>query len=254
MRYYPLIDKRISCENITNQITKADTNKKNTFTNNIADAEAFLVAGGDWFMLQNIRKYIDHRKPFVWYNCGTLWFLMNHVQSIHELPIKFTTMTKINSQIIELTIKTKDWKTHQGFCINDVTIGDKLTDYFQFTVHTGKWENKIQWTWLVIATSIWATWYTLNLWTPILPLQSQLWTMAGIWTRPFHFKYLEPTTSTIFISGRKPVDIACDGHKQIFHHVTNVTLKTSQKYITLWFCPQQDFESKRVVLAAQKLW
>ena len=42
----------------------------------IKNAEIIIVAGGDGFMLNTIKKYIVHKKPFYGINCGSFGFLM----------------------------------------------------------------------------------------------------------------------------------------------------------------------------------
>ena len=40
-------------------------------------ADIFLVAGGDGFMLNTLKKYYKYKKPFYGINCGSFGFLMN---------------------------------------------------------------------------------------------------------------------------------------------------------------------------------
>ena len=43
-------------------------------------SDCFVVAGGDGFMLQTIKKNYKYNKPFYGVNCGTYGFLMNKYQ------------------------------------------------------------------------------------------------------------------------------------------------------------------------------
>ena len=43
-------------------------------------SDCFVVAGGDGFMLQTIKKNYKFNKPFYGVNCGTYGFLMNKYQ------------------------------------------------------------------------------------------------------------------------------------------------------------------------------
>jgi NAD kinase len=204
-------------------------------------------------MLSTMRKYHKHQKPFIWYNCWTLGFLMNNLDNINQLPNTIEQMTTVSSKIFAIEVTDNEWNTHETYCINDVTIGNSVMDYFSLNVKTQEREKTIQWTWLVLATSIWATGYVLNLGIPLIPLESKLRCLAWIATHPFKFSCIQPQKITIQATCKSKRNIWCDWHAQIFKDVKQIEIMPSDQEVTLWFCPQEDFITKRVLLAEQKL-
>ena len=46
-------------------------------------ASVIVIAGGDGFMLSNIKKYYKFQKPFYGINCGSIGFLLNNFKDIN---------------------------------------------------------------------------------------------------------------------------------------------------------------------------
>ena len=47
-----------------------------------SNSDYFIIAGGDGFMLKNLKKFYRFNKPFYGINCGTYGFLMNNNNSV----------------------------------------------------------------------------------------------------------------------------------------------------------------------------
>lgn len=255
MRYYPIIDNRASCSFIKQSIYKYKS-KINAleFASTPKEADTFLVWWGDGFMLKTMRTYYKENKPFVWYNCGTLGFLMNHLDSIEELPKHVDELHIVTSVLLHIQAVTTNNTIKEEICINDLTIGNTLMDYFSLHIKTPSWTQTIMGSGVVLATSIGATGYTLNLGAPILPLESSLLCLAGVGTHPFQYKFLQPETITITIQSRSPIHARCDGHGACLEDVRQITITPLTQVVRVWFVSKEDFQTKRILLAEQKLW
>jgi hypothetical protein len=86
-----------------------------------------------------------------------------------------------------------------------------------------------------------------------MPLDSDLWCLNGLAARPFHYHFLKPEKITITIEGKSPCIVGCDGHGHIIQDVTEVIVMPSKKSVTIAFCPSQEFQSKRLMMAEEKL-
>jgi len=252
MNYFPLIDTRMSCQFIHDQVKKTNT-KKISFVEKIQQADAILVGGGDGYMLQSMRTYHDQNLPFIGYNCGTLWFLLNNITSIQQLPSDSRDLIFITSKLNDVTARFNDGSTQQDFFINDLIIGNHIKDYFHFDIQTAEQNFNITGTWLVVSTSIWSTAYALNLWAPLIPLSSELLSIVWIASKPFNYHFTPSKTIKIQAQGRAVVQASCDGEGKTFENIHSLTIQASEKYVTIWFLPSEDFNTRRIHLANTKL-
>lgn len=253
LSYFPIIDERQSCKVLRTQITQKKRKDRIKLVSNIDEADAILVGWWDGFMLKIMRQYYDHQKPFVGYNCWTLGFLMNNIHSIDELPQETKQLVKISSELLYVETTNIEGKKEKGILINDLTIWNSLMDYGEYSITTDQRKQTLQGTWLVVSTSIGITWYALNLGTPLVPLDSDLCCVVGIATLPFHYKFLRPQEVVIETKSRYPVNVGYDWHGQISTNIKEIRIRPAAQFVTLGFCPQQDFKTKRIMLAEQKL-
>ena len=68
MKFFPLISQRASCQSLHDLVKEYPE----LFVDDLSLADAFLVGGGDGWMLDMMRKHKDDGLPFLGLNCGTL--------------------------------------------------------------------------------------------------------------------------------------------------------------------------------------
>ena len=77
-------------------------------------SDCIVVAGGDGFMLQSVKKNYKYKKPFYGINCGTYGFLMNKL-NYKNLKSKIKRAKKININPIKIKyIDNKDRRERIG--------------------------------------------------------------------------------------------------------------------------------------------
>lgn len=113
---------------------------KDLITDDESKANAYLVGGGDGFMLDAMkRKYDFSRSPednklFFGVNCGTLGFLLNDLQGVERLPRTREEIDIVKGYIMQVEILKKDTSKEIRYAINDVVVGGNVLDYFKFFV------------------------------------------------------------------------------------------------------------------------
>ena len=114
-KFHFVFDKTKKSINLRNKLIKKNKNyspKKATH---------FIIAGGDGFMLTNLKKFYKFKKPFYGINCGSYGFLMNRHNSKNLIQkISKTKKTTINPLI--LTSVDKKNKIRKHISINEVSL------------------------------------------------------------------------------------------------------------------------------------
>jgi len=251
--YLPIIDQRASCKLLKKNTSGAWETSETSFTDSIEQANAILVGGGDGFMIKTIKQFHHYQLPFVGINCGTLWFLLNQETDIQKLPQRKEDLTISTAHLIEVEITTKDGSIHKDIAINDVSIGNTIMDYIRMDIAAGKRSEKVEGTGMVIANAIGSTAYTLKLWVPLIPLESNLLCIAGIATNPFRYHFIQNETIHIDCKARTSIKCSCDGHSNVYDDVIHISIKLSEKTVQLGRFANEDFKNKRLLSAAQKL-
>lgn len=132
-------------------------------------------------------------------------------------------------------------------------IGGNILDYFGFAVDSEWFTKQIFWTGLILSTALWSSGYWLGNGWPIMPMQSNLWGIMGIATKPFNYHLLKPQAIKIVPTGRTSVMIGVDGYGGKIDDVKEILISPTQKKVSLWFVAHNDFDSKRIALSNQKL-
>jgi len=136
-------------------------------------SDCFVVAGGDGFMLQTIKKNYKYNKPFYGVNCGTYGFLMNKYQFKNlESKIKKSKQIIINPiKILATSYKNK--KTNL-IAINEASLfrQSRQTASIQIIENKKMILKKLIGDGILISTPAGSTAYNYSANGPILTLRS----------------------------------------------------------------------------------
>lgn len=218
-------------------------------------ADMILVLGGDGTMIEAIQELHQRQKIFFGVNCGTLWFLLNDITTIQEIPVQKEPLQHITEPFIEATIETTDGEIHEHILIvNDIVINPYLPYYPLFTIHKwGQLIKTIQGSGLIMSSAIWSTGYWANFDGPLIPTGQNNIGIMGNGTGGFKYSLMKwPFPYTITVQARNPIDVYIDGMYTIYKDVKTISFKPSEKTFTLVFTTQ-DFHEKRLQLHSAKL-
>ncbi len=262
LTYFPILDgdywsikKRKKLDRVNDFIGK-ELATVMTLAKSPKDADLVVVWWGDGFILQIMRKYKDLNTAFFWINAWTKWFLMNHIENIDTMPQSFKEFELVEIPVIPVTTRLKNWQEETGFYLNEALLWWHVSDFFNFKVSLESKEIIIPWSWLVVNTPTWSTWYAANLKQPILDLASNMQWLAWICTQWFDYWYLEPQKIDISDSRwRDTLDLILDWkHWMVFSDIDSLTVHPSTQKITIAFTKEQNFQDRRVLLAQESNW
>ena len=106
-------------------------------------ADCIIVAGGDGFMLQTLKKNYQYNKPFYGINCGTYGFLMN----------------KSDNKDLQIKIKKSKRITINPIIIRAVSKNNKIIRLIAVNVNANPDENSYR---------VWIEFYVVNHPTPVI--------------------------------------------------------------------------------------
>ena len=132
-----------------------------------------VVAGGDGFMLNILKKYYKLKKPFYGINCGSFGFLMNkYISRDLDKKILKANLTPISP--LELITTSINKNKKKLIAINEVSLFRQSKQAASLTLRTGKKTviKKLIGDGVLISTPAGSTAYNLSIHGPILSLNS----------------------------------------------------------------------------------
>lgn len=254
IKYFPIVhpsERYLDIKNaVNNNIDKVDY-----LTSDISKSDLILVLGGDGYMLEMIKKYIFYEKPFLGINCGTLWFLMNDIITIDDIPKDINQINIRKTKFIKAKIDFEDDTSKVAYAANDICIWNSVLDYYTFDVKSENTSNiNIKWTWLVVSNNFWSTSYRLSLWWPLIPTSSELIWIIWIWALPYKFKLFEPQKISINISWKSNCLAGFDGYSGRYENIKKIEILEPDKEYSIAFLKSQPIENKRILMAETKMW
>lgn len=257
--YYPVLDQaRTQSQEIQKQIN-AQLATTLRITDNIIDANALLIGWGDGFMLDMIKRYYDFNKSndenkiFVWWNCGTLGFLLNNIDTTKDLPTKLEELDIVEARAMKVDVLTNDYKNEIKYAINDIVIWWNILDYFNFDIKGQNVDKKFWGTGMIASTPIGSSAYWLANGGPLIPADSNLWWIMWLASKPFNYNIIKPESIKITPSGRTDIMTGIDGYGGKIENVKQITISPTHHNIKLWFLKDHAFEEKRLLIANNKL-
>ncbi|MFZ2151361.1 MAG: hypothetical protein WAZ12_01265 [Candidatus Absconditicoccaceae bacterium] len=256
--YYPILDGyREKALEIEKQI-KNGLYKNLNITSNEQEANAYLVGGGDGFMLDTVKKYYDFNKSpeenklFFGVNCGTLGFLLNNIQ-LDDIPSTTEGLEIVKAHLMKVEIIKNDLSVEIKHAINDVVIGGNILDYFKFDINSQQIKTRFHGTGIMVSTAMGSSAYRLNNGGPMMPAESKVWGVSGLASLPFGYKIIRPEDVNIKIKGRSPVMVGVDGYGGKVEEVKELTISPTDHYAKIVFSKGTSFDTKRMLLAEEKL-
>ena len=140
---------------------------------NSNEADVFIVLGGDGFMLQAIKDYIDRKIPFFGLNYGSIGFLMNSI-SDENLIDRLELSQSVQVSPLVMTAYDEDGSFHTAKAINEVSLLRQTHQAAKIRVSI---DNKVRLEELIcdgilLATPSGSTAYNLSAHGPILSIES----------------------------------------------------------------------------------
>ena len=207
----------------------------------LSRATFIVVAGGDGFMLNNLKKYYKFNKPFYGINCGSFGFLMNKLKNKDlEKEILQAKKIIINPLILE-SIDKKNIK-RKVLAINEVSLFRQSRQTTSLNLKTKKKNiiKKLIGDGVLVSTPAGSTAYNLSVNGPILNINSGKLAVTPISPfRPRRWRGKIVSNDTIIIiknldCRKRPVAAAADNVE--IRNIKSVKIRSNKKLkITLLF-------------------
>lgn len=222
--------------------------------------DLILVSGGDGALLHAIQNYNHLQVPFLGRSAGTLNFLMNKfddsAQIIDDLKNDKLELNFVKTKGIKVSLEKQTGEEQVlGMAVNDVVFGSSIMGYHSFNLNTEDFSFrnfKLSGTGICISTELGSTAYNFNLGGPVIPLESDLWTVVGIATN----RYL----NDILKSQKMAVECIQDNYSFVFIDGIKVEKRLSKgdrvvltkgDQVEITFLNKNNFLKKRVELISR---
>lgn len=199
-------------------------------------ADCFVVAGGDGFMLQSIKKNYKYNKPFYGINCGTYGFLMNRYH-VKNLNFKIKKSKKIIINPIKVQAIDYKKKKLKLIAINEVSLfrQSRQTSSIQVMENNKMIIKKLIGDGILVSTPAGSTAYNFSVNGPILTLMSGKLAVTPISPfRPRRWKgRLTSNTQEVVITNLDPIKrpVAAVADNIEIRNVKSVNISISKKII-----------------------
>jgi len=145
------------------------------------DADVIVALGGDGFMLETLRQFMDAATPVYGVNCGTVGFLMNP-PDIDTITDRIAAAEPAIIHPLTMTAKTKDGRSVTAKAINEVSLfrQTRQSARIAISVNGQMRMQSLTCDGVLLATPAGSTAYNLSAHGPILPLNAQLLALTPI--------------------------------------------------------------------------
>ncbi|MBN43723.1 MAG: NAD kinase [Alphaproteobacteria bacterium] len=138
------------------------------------DADVIVALGGDGFMLQSLRAFIDKDIPVFGLNRGSVGFLMNEFR-LEDLPGRLKNSQAVTLHPLQMTALTLDGSSEESVAINEVSL---LRETYQAAKLEILVDGVVRMPELIcdgalVATPAGSTAYNLSAHGPIIPLSAE---------------------------------------------------------------------------------
>lgn len=145
------------------------------------DADVIVALGGDGFVLQTLRRYIDRKVPVYGMNRGSIGFLMNDYLTDGLLE-RLANAQPVTLYPVRMVAKTADGKVHESLAINEVSL---LRQTYQAAKIEIQVDGVVRMQELIcdgalVSTPAGSTAYNLSAHGPIIPLSAEILALTPI--------------------------------------------------------------------------
>ena len=208
------------------------------------EADMLVCTGGDGSLLQVIHNYHHLNKPILGINSGTVGFLMNPIDEL-ETVLVCNKFQEIELHFMEVSINGGE--PFKSF--NEIMIGGSMNSWINFDLHDcDDLVGSVKGGGLIFSTPQGSTGINKNNGGPILPLESNLWSITGDKTERKISHVVKPRDIHIKANSRyDDMFIWIDGSIQQTRINTgdNIHLKPSTESVSLAFFDHRTFLIKR---------
>jgi NAD+ kinase len=143
--------------------------------------DVIVAVGGDGFMLETLRAYMNAGKAVYGVNCGTVGFLMN-APDIEALPQKIAEAERAIIHPLAMRATDADGATHHALAINEVSLFRQTRQSARISIQVNGQIRMESLTCdgVLLATPAGSTAYNLSAHGPILPLNAHLLALTPI--------------------------------------------------------------------------
>ncbi|MEK9660942.1 MAG: NAD kinase [Alphaproteobacteria bacterium] len=147
----------------------------------VAEADVIVALGGDGFVLQTMRRYIDRHLPFFGMNRGSIGFLMN-TYAVDDLPQRIASAQAVELHPLRMVARRDNGDVHESLAINEVSLLRQTYQAAKLRIVVDDVERMTE---LIcdgalVSTPAGSTAYNLSAHGPIIPLGSDLLALTPI--------------------------------------------------------------------------
>ena len=146
-----------------------------------SEADVIVALGGDGFVLQTLRHYIEQKIPVFGMNRGSIGFLMNEYKT-NDLPARLVDAQPVTLYPLRMRAKTADGATHDSLAINEASL---LRQTYQAAKLEIQIDGVVRMPELIcdgalVSTPAGSTAYNLSAHGPIIPLSAEILALTPI--------------------------------------------------------------------------
>lgn len=213
-------------------------------TTNINDAKFIVCVGGDGTLIKTVHHYLSYNLPIIGINAGTVGFMMNS-SNLDEVDSIF--QDDFKPYIIPLQLMKVNIQDEYFYAFNEVMIGGDMSSWINFEVENShELHGSVKGGGLIFSTAQGSTGINKNNGGPILPLESNLWSITGDKTDTKIKHVVTPHEIVVNATSRNDITFWCDGHeKHILGNKMKIIINDSYKTVNIGFTYPERFLIKR---------